>query len=152
MWLETRRKLIGVSTLVLKPDVLQELKELAFAKRQVEVCGFLVGRFNGSEANVEKNVWVKNISHTPDRFVLSPNECRQLFDEVQGKEELVGFFHSHRADPVPSAADMMSMRLLPLVWLILGGTGDDVFENLKHLAFKMPRRRIQSIECRIEGA
>jgi proteasome lid subunit RPN8/RPN11 len=135
--------------LVLPQELLDDLEEYVIDQSPIEACGFLSGSFDGAEAKAKRFVCVKNISESTDRFVLDPNECDRVFEDVRGDEELVGFVHSHPSGTQPSGLDRINMRFLPLVWLIFGGVGAEVSDQRGCSAFKIDRRETRPVEVRV---
>jgi len=90
-------------------------------RKPIEACGLLFGHANDREAVVRKIVIARNTSDSSFYFQVDPEEfIKALFDAEEGGVQLIGFFHSHPADPRPSITDVGYMRLWPgNIWLII---------------------------------
>lgn len=146
-WHVARRKLLSVRALVLTRELLGDIHAHVAQQHPVEACGFLAGRFEQADAKAERSIAVTNIAASADRFVLDPAEYDRLGEELRNGEELVGFFHSHADNPDPSGMDKVNMRFLPLVWLIVGGTGMAGERAIS--AFKAHRKSVVRVDLRI---
>lgn len=145
-WYKTRSKVLAVHTLVLRQELLQVIQTHALNEYPIETCGFLAGRFDGNTAKAERFIIVKNIAASADRFILDPKECEQVRENLWSDEELISFFHSHADAPEPSRLDKINMRLLPLVWLILGNLRPRITDRYEYVAFKTNRKETIRIE------
>lgn len=148
-WDEMRKKLSKVGALVVPEELLRRIRTYVSSQLPVEACGFLLGKFDGTEALVERVIFVKNVYESPDRFMLDPRECSRVFEAAQADQEVVGFFHSHAKDPRPSGLDQASMRILSLVWLIVGGTEKGVTNHRECVAVKSSRERTKRVEVKV---
>ncbi|ASJ02668.1 metalloprotease [Thermococcus profundus] len=90
-----------------------------------EICGFLLGRIEGSAVFVEEVRGTRNKLNSPIAFEIDPLETAEVLDEAEGKGlEVVGVFHSHlECPPVPSGKDIEGMDLWRNVWLIVTPSG-----------------------------
>jgi len=90
-----------------------------------EICGVMIGTFDGEVAQVSRVAALPNSAAEPERrrrFTIDPLLIVRLDRELRGTaERLVGFYHSHPDHPAaPSATDMEYFRLWPeTVWLIV---------------------------------
>ena len=106
--------------LSLKQDQIDKLKKEANRKNPIEACALLFGTSLTDVYFVEKVVIAPNVKNSLVEFEIDP---QLVLDEVNKAEldglKLIGFFHSHPADPYPSTIDLNSMRLWAnYVWLI----------------------------------
>ena len=90
-----------------------------------EICGALIGHFEGEEARVSRVVSLPNTAEESmrrRRFVIDPLLIVRLERELRGSSEsLLGFYHSHPDhEAAPSTTDLEYFRLWPdTVWLIV---------------------------------
>ena len=139
-WHDNRRELRTINMLMVSPCVFLEVQKHVMGQYPIEACGFLAGSFDRRAAKAERCIILKNIAASADRFVLDPMECGRVRQNLQGNEEIVGFFHSHAKSPEPSGLDKINMRFLPLVWLIVGWVESGVASEGNCLAFKIHRK------------
>lgn len=147
-WHNTRQKMIEVSVLLLQEGLLEELRRYAVCSQPLEVCGFLVGEFDGLQAKANRLIYVKNVSPWPDRCVPDPKGCEAIFN-AHATNELVAFFHSHTGSPEPSLTDKNNMRILPLVWLIAGQAQHRDPSRCECSAYKATRKAITSVDIQM---
>jgi proteasome lid subunit RPN8/RPN11 len=105
---------------------LDKLKKDAIQKSPIEACALLFGTSSTDIYFVEKVVILPNAKKSLIEFEIDP---QLVLDEVNKAEleelKLIGFFHSHPADPYPSKIDLNNMRLWEnYVWLIFSLTKD----------------------------
>ncbi len=95
------------------------------ANKPYEACGVLIGIMNGSTAQVEKALPVKNARRTRTSFELDPKEHYDAWNEAcKNGREIVGIYHTHPVSPAfPSLWDRETMRDDASVWLIAGADG-----------------------------
>lgn len=86
-----------------------------------EVCGFLLGFFQGSLARVTGYREVRNISTKPHEFLMDPRGVLEAYEEARSRGlDLVGIYHTHPRSPgIPSNRDLEGMELWPIPWLII---------------------------------
>jgi proteasome lid subunit RPN8/RPN11 len=117
--------------LTLTPAVSTEVAGAGSKGYPYEICGALIGSFDGDVARVSRIAALPNSAAEPERrrrFVIDPILIVRLERELRGTgEKLVGFYHSHPDHPAaPSPTDMEFFRLWSnTVWLIVpvaGGT------------------------------
>lgn len=90
-----------------------------------EICGALIGRFDGDTVLVGRVVAFPNSAEESQRrrrFVIDPLLIVQLERDLRRtSDSLVGFYHSHPDhEAAPSATDLEYFRLWPqTVWLII---------------------------------
>jgi proteasome lid subunit RPN8/RPN11 len=62
----------------------------------LEACGLLAGKKNTVQAVLE----IRNLTQSPDRFVMDPHEQLTAFNWIDANElDLLAIFHSHPAGP-----------------------------------------------------
>jgi proteasome lid subunit RPN8/RPN11 len=84
-----------------------------------ESCALLVGNHNGKEAFVLDLIPMKNSDASIISFSIAPQELIDAYQTVEKQGmEVVGIFHSHPAQPLPSSIDKKFMQINPVVWII----------------------------------
>jgi proteasome lid subunit RPN8/RPN11 len=95
-------------TLRLSGALADEIRHHGEAAYPAECCGAMVGRVEGA---VKEVLWlspaVNRRTDDPHRYLIAPDDLRQLEREVRGAgQEIVGYYHSHPDHPArPSAFD-----------------------------------------------
>ncbi|MBE8538952.1 Mov34/MPN/PAD-1 family protein [Geoglobus acetivorans] len=85
-------------------------------QKDFERCGLLFGRGD----SVLQAIEIENIKKSPVEFELSPLESLKAFEEAEEKNlEVVGVWHTHLQNAVPSAKDIRGMRNFPGLWIIM---------------------------------
>ena len=96
-----------------------ELLRLAQAhadRTEGESCGLIIVQ-NG--AHIGDYMPVKNLSTTPDRFTIAPEDWARAEDHGR----VVAVVHSHPDNPTPSTADRIACNLSGVPWLIVAPAG-----------------------------
>ncbi|MEM4700142.1 MAG: M67 family metallopeptidase [Candidatus Nezhaarchaeales archaeon] len=109
----------AVRRLIVREEDLKKLVDSAL-RSEVELCGLLLGLFDGEDAVVEALEPLENVSASPLRFRARPEDVYRAY--VKAEElglDVVGIYHSHPAPPSPSREDLEGMERWPLVWLIV---------------------------------
>ena len=103
---------MGIVTLLLTEKQISTLIEEARRKHPVEACGLLFGHITEREMLIKRIVPTRNLLDSPTRFRISPEEFVRHLSKAEGEGlRLIGFYHSHPADPAPSSIDLEYMKL-----------------------------------------
>ena len=110
---------MGLTTIVvLSCEQLDELAHLAKDSLPNESCAFLLGR-GEAEVIVDEIFQMDNADQSMISFSIEPQELVRAYQLAEKKKlQIVGIFHSHPAEPVPSSMDRRFMEINPVVWLI----------------------------------
>ena len=95
-------------TLRLPGALADEVRRHGEAAYPAECCGAMVGRAEGAAKEVLRlSPAVNRRTDDPHRYLIAPDDLRQLEREVRGAgQEIVGYYHSHPDHPArPSAFD-----------------------------------------------
>jgi proteasome lid subunit RPN8/RPN11 len=95
-------------TLRLPGALADEIRHHGEAAYPAECCGAMVGRVEGAAKEVLRlSPAVNRRTDDPHRYLIAPDDLRQLEREVRGAgQEIVGYYHSHPDHPArPSAFD-----------------------------------------------
>lgn len=88
-----------------------------------ESCGLLIGRRDGDCVVVDAFAFCANLARHPEiDFIVAPRDQQSIVEGLAESECIVGVFHSHLVQPIPSPGDLASMAIHDLVWLIIGPT------------------------------
>jgi proteasome lid subunit RPN8/RPN11 len=109
-----------IRKIVLTMQQLKDLVSLAKDSLPNESCAILLGNnIVDDETYVLYLIPIKNSNASVVSFSVDPQE---LFDAYQTAQnlllEVVGIFHSHPSQPLPSSTDRRFMEINPVIWLI----------------------------------
>ncbi|WP_424356639.1 Mov34/MPN/PAD-1 family protein [Methanocella sp. MCL-LM] len=104
---------------------LEVMRQDAMARKPEEACGLLVGREEGDRVKVEEVVPMSNLSKSSERFSIDPEEMYVVLQEAEDKgRTVVGSYHSHPSDHLPSCLDAKYMQHTSYVWMIVPEKGE----------------------------
>jgi [CysO sulfur-carrier protein]-S-L-cysteine hydrolase len=111
-----------IQSFILTQFQLERLASLARDSLPNESCALLLGNNTNkeNEIQVKETLSMKNSDASPTtRFRIDSQELINgyLRAEKMGLN-VVGIFHSHPAQPIPSSTDKIFMEINPVVWLI----------------------------------
>ena len=126
-----------VSGIRLNDDKVASLASLARDSLPCESCALLLGEINTDnqdEIIVSDVIPVKNSDSSPITFSIDPVDLMNAYQLSEArKQQVVGIFHSHPAEPFPSSTDKRYMKINPVVWLIYSTVTNEsrayIFEN-----------------------
>ena len=126
-----------VSRLTLSSDNLKYLVSLSKDSLPMESCALLLGETrvgNLIEAIVTDVIYVRNEAQSSASFSIEPEELLNIYRLAEAKKlQVIGIFHSHPSDPVPSPTDQRYMKINPVAWLIYSTTKEEfgafIFED-----------------------
>jgi len=108
---------------------IEELMKLAEEAKPIESCAILIGVVRGDVVKVVEICPAKNVDKSPTSFSVSPDDIYRAYRVAEEKDmEIVGIFHFHPAEPLPSGKDLDGMKKWPVVWLIMGLSGMRAFK------------------------
>jgi [CysO sulfur-carrier protein]-S-L-cysteine hydrolase len=101
---------------------LVKLAEFGYPK---EVCALLEGSIIGNRADLSQTANVvgiipmQNSDDSVYTFRIDPSDLIKAYEVISSRNlEVVGIFHSHSSEALPSSTDMKYMEINPVVWLI----------------------------------
>ena len=110
--------MVLTTIIVLSYEQLDKLAQLAKDSLPNESCAFLLGR-GEVEVIVDEIFQMDNADQSMISFNIEPQELLRAYQLAEKKKlQIVGIFHSHPAEPVPSSIDRRFMEINPVVWLI----------------------------------
>lgn len=87
-----------------------------------------------------------NIVESSVRFEIDPEEFYKIYEKSEKEDkQIIGIFHSHPMDPIPSGVDLPYMKLHGNIWVILSTTRKT--DNLK--AYQFINNNLNDIEIEI---
>jgi proteasome lid subunit RPN8/RPN11 len=88
-----------------------------------ESCAILVGRTTGKDVHIINLIPMRNSDSSKVTFSMDPQQLIDIYQKVEKQDmHVVGIFHSHPAEPMPSLIDKKFMEINPVVWIIYSTT------------------------------
>ena len=113
-----------------------------------EAPALLIGNFDDEkEVAIVTDVYpMENIEKSPVSFQIDPEEYYKIYKiaEENGKH-IIGVFHSHPMDPIPSGVDMPYLKLHRNIWVILSTT--QKIDNIK--AYQWYNEQVRPVKIEI---
>ena len=130
-------KIYLISKLILSSANLKYLVSLSRDSYPKECCALLLGETkagNTVESTVTDAISVRNMDHSSVSFSVEPDELLNVYRLAEARNlQVVGIFHSHPSQPIPSGTDRVYMKINPVAWLIYSTTtekmGAFIFED-----------------------
>jgi proteasome lid subunit RPN8/RPN11 len=84
-----------------------------------ESCAILVGKTSEKDVYIINSISVRNSDLSRITFSIDPQQLIEIYQTVEKQNmHVVGIFHSHPAEPMPSSIDKKFMEINPVVWII----------------------------------
>ncbi|HEY6165892.1 MAG TPA: M67 family metallopeptidase [Nitrososphaeraceae archaeon] len=108
-----------LSKIIITRQLHNSLVSLAKNSLPNESCALLVGKNKGEKVYVVDSIPMKNSDASALTFSIDPQDLINTYQKVEEQGmQVVGIFHSHPAEPLPSQTDKKFMEINPVVWLI----------------------------------
>jgi [CysO sulfur-carrier protein]-S-L-cysteine hydrolase len=94
---------------------------VALAKNTLpnESCAILVGKTSEKDVYIINSISMGNSDLSRITFSIDPQQLIEIYQTVEKQNmHVVGIFHSHPAEPMPSSIDKKFMEINPVVWII----------------------------------
>ena len=115
------------SGILLKVSQLLTLEHAATLSNPYESCALLLGKKNGNFYEVYEVIPVTNKYTSEISFGMDENELLKIYKYAESSNiSVVGIFHSHPSNPVPSETDKVFMEINPVPWIIKSTITDDM--------------------------
>lgn len=115
------------SGILLKVSQLLTLEHAATLSNPYESCALLLGKKNGNFYEVYEVIPVTNKYTSEISFGMDENELLKIYKYAESSNiSVVGIFHSHPSNPVPSETDKVFMEINPIPWIIKSTITDDM--------------------------
>jgi len=115
------------SGILLKVSQLLTLEHAATLSNPYESCALLLGKKKGSVYEVYEVIPVTNKYTSEISFGMDENELLKIYKYAESSNiSVVGIFHSHPSNPVPSETDKVFMEINPVPWIIKSTITDDM--------------------------
>ncbi|MHA1268273.1 MAG: Mov34/MPN/PAD-1 family protein [Candidatus Helarchaeota archaeon] len=114
----------------------------------IEAPAILIGDIDSdSEVGIVTDIFtMENIENSPVRFQIDMEEYYRIYQLAnEKKKHIIGIFHSHPMNPVPSSVDIPFMKYNRIIWVILSTTKEN--DNLK--AYQFENDKINNVEIEI---
>ncbi len=111
----------AIEKILVPESVLRRIESLQETSL-IEACGVLVGRLDDyGIARVTRMVPTENLLQSSTRFEIDPRELFEIFDGLEGEEEIVAVYHTHPTSAAtPSRWDREYMEHATFLWIIAG--------------------------------
>jgi [CysO sulfur-carrier protein]-S-L-cysteine hydrolase len=91
-----------------------------------ESCAILVGKTSEKDVYIINSISVRNSDLSRITFSIDPQQLIEIYQTVEKQNmHVVGIFHSHPAEPMPSSIDKKFMEINPVVWIIYSTITDE---------------------------
>ena len=115
------------SGILLKVSQLLTLEHAATLSNPHESCALLLGKKKGNFYEVYEVIPVTNKYTSEISFGMDENELLKIYKYAESSNiSVVGIFHSHPSNPVPSETDKVFMEINPVPWIIKSTITDDM--------------------------
>jgi [CysO sulfur-carrier protein]-S-L-cysteine hydrolase len=115
------------SGILLKVSQLLTLEHAATLNNPHESCALLLGKKKGNVYEVYEVIPVTNKYTSEISFGMDENELLKIYKYAESSNiSVVGIFHSHPSNPVPSETDKVFMEINPVPWIIKSTITDDM--------------------------
>lgn len=114
--MDLRDLFVGMRTLSLTHEQVQQMTAYVDSQLPLEACGLLTG--HGS--SVESVLVVKNQAQSPVRYVMDPIEQLHAFEWIDSQGlDLLGIFHSHPSGPEMVSSTDIAEAAYDVVYVII---------------------------------
>ncbi len=115
-----------------------------------EACGLLIGGRGKDKVYVNEFREAINIFDSSRSFKISPRLVFSVLNELEEKEELVGFFHSHpNMSPYVSSRDRKFMKLWKdKIWIIEGTDSEGKIEAIR--GYRKTDNEMKEMEIKLD--
>jgi [CysO sulfur-carrier protein]-S-L-cysteine hydrolase len=115
------------SGILLKVSQLLTLEHAANLSNPHESCALLLGKKKGNVYEVYEVIPVTNKYTSEISFGMDENELLKIYKYAESSNiSVVGIYHSHPSNPVPSETDKVFMEINPVPWIIKSTITDDM--------------------------
>jgi proteasome lid subunit RPN8/RPN11 len=91
-----------------------------------ESCAILVGKTSEKDVYIINSISMRNSDLSRITFSIDPQQLIETYQTVEKQNmHVVGIFHSHPAEPMPSSIDKKFMEINPVVWIIYSTITDE---------------------------
>ncbi len=140
--------MILLDKIILTKVQLKILEKWAKECHPIEAPAILIGDIDeDKKVGIVSDVYpVKNIENSTVSFKVDPEEQYSIYKTaIDNNKKILGIFHSHPMDPVPSSIDLPYIKLHKNVWIIMSTTKK--IENLK--AYQWADNKINEVKIEI---
>ena len=108
-----------IDRIILSSRQYNNLVSLAKNTLPNESCAILAGRTAKRDVHIINSISMRNSDPSKIMFAIDPQQLIETYQTVEKHNmHVVGIFHSHPAEPVPSSMDKKFMEINPVVWVI----------------------------------
>jgi proteasome lid subunit RPN8/RPN11 len=115
-----------VDRVILNSTQYNNLVSLAKNTLPNESCAILVGKTSEKDVYIINSISMRNSDLSRITFSIDPQQLIETYQTVEKQNmHVVGIFHSHPAEPMPSSIDKKFMEINPVVWIIYSTITDE---------------------------
>ncbi len=95
------------------------LNNLSQKNKPLESCAILVGKRNNAQFIVTKIMPMENDEKSNIKFTINDEKLFAVYKKIESLNlSVVGIYHTHPSNPMPSKTDIKYMELNPVPWII----------------------------------
>lgn len=118
---------MDVASIVVEKWHISTLDELVNESGPIESCAILLGRREDSRFLLQEVVPTQNKESSIASFAIDEERLLEIYRIAEKKGlSVIGVFHSHPSDPIPSETDKVYMQINPVPWIIRSTTTNEM--------------------------
>jgi [CysO sulfur-carrier protein]-S-L-cysteine hydrolase len=95
------------------------LNNLSQKNKPLESCAILAGKRNNNHFMVTKIIPMENDEKSNIKFTINEEKLFKAYKKIESLNlSVVGIYHTHPSNPMPSKTDIKYMELNPVPWII----------------------------------
>ncbi len=95
------------------------LNNLAQKNKPLESCAILAGKRNNNHFIVTKIIPMENDEKSNIKFTINEEKLFKAYKKIESLNlSVVGIYHTHPSNPIPSKTDLKYMEINPVPWII----------------------------------
>ena len=95
------------------------LKNFSQNNKPLESCAILFGIRKNNQFNIIEIIPMENDDKSEIKFAINEEKLYLLYRKAESINlSVVGIYHTHPSNPIPSKTDMKYMEINPVPWLI----------------------------------
>ena len=118
---------MDVASIVVEKWHISTLDKLVNESGPIESCAILLGRREDSRFLLQEVVPTQNKESSIASFAIDEERLLEIYRIAEKKGlSVIGVFHSHPSDPIPSETDKVYMQINPVPWIIRSTTTNEM--------------------------
>jgi [CysO sulfur-carrier protein]-S-L-cysteine hydrolase len=95
------------------------LDNLSQKNKPLESCAILIGKRNNNQFIVTKIIPMENDEKSNIKFTINEEKLFAVYKKTESMNlSVVGIYHTHPSNPIPSKTDIKYMEINPVPWII----------------------------------